>query len=885
MSCVQEIIDAAKKAGVVLDNQEAQEVFDVLTERLQKRVENAGEGEELEVFNLAREIAKQARINAVMQKRNRLLNAKAYADIMRFVSESDDPAEALSAIMVGSFRYAESGQNSVDARQQAIMSKHAGEMLAALTNERLDKLFVSKELEPLVFEAMFDPEGFDVNVAGGKEAKRIAEIIQITQKRMLKRKNQQGAMIAELKNYAVRQSHDPILLRAGAKTDAELDAARASWVEYMLKPDVLDPKTFENKPPTKNGEPYTNEQFLGDMWDNLVSGQHSKVDELRGDDGQPDSLASFTGPANLAKKLSQSRSIHFKTGKAAHAYMKKYSRMSLADAVLNGITHDAQAIGLMERFGTNPRAMFDRIKQDLKDVNKNNANRIDKIVKRETSFIGNINHQFSELDGTTRARGAARPVMFGADFAGIAAGWRMLQNMSKLGMATITSFSDIASKASFINSRTDRGIFTSYARAFSDVFRNYSSKDQKRLAFLLGVGVDGYNGDVFARFGANDSGPGKLAKAHNIFFRLNGMNYWNNAQKVGVAKMLAADLATYADTGFGDIPAATRFDLQRYGINETEWNLMRQMQLTAIDGNKYMTSSGVDALSDSDIAQAALAKVNETRKRKLKQPTQAMIDKYRDDLSTKIATYLTDAADTAIPTPGAKERAIMNQGTARGTIIGEALRAIMQLKGFPITIVSKGMAGQYYSKKQLAGMAPNEKQFSSSGMVGLAQMMVGATMMGYLSVQLKEIVKGKEPLEVFSDETALNVELLTKAMVQGGGMGIYGDFLFGEYNKYGQSLSQGLLGPTFGSIDDIHRIYSNVLSGDVEAITRNATRFAVSNTPGYNLFYTKTALDYLFIYGLMERANPGYLRRMERRMKRDMEQEFYFPPSRYANTF
>ena len=67
----------------------------------------------------------------------------------------------------------------------------------------------------------------------------------------------------------------------------------------------------------------------------------------------------------------------------------------------------------------------------------------------------------SELDGTTRARGAGRPVLFGADFAGIAAVWRMLQNMSKLGMATITSFSDIASKASFINSRTDRGIFTS----------------------------------------------------------------------------------------------------------------------------------------------------------------------------------------------------------------------------------------------------------------------------------------------------------------------------------------------------------------------------------------------------------------------------------------
>ena len=881
MSCVDEILEAGRKAGIVFEEGEAEAVFDILNERLQKRVENAGEGEELEVLSLAREIAKQARINAVMQKRNRLLNAKAYADIMRFVQQSDNPAEALSAIMVGSFRYAEGGMNSVDARQQGIMSKYAGELLAALHKERLDKLFLSKELEGKVFQAMFDGDDFDVDVAGGPEAKRIAEIIQITQKRMLKRKNQQGAMIAELKNYAVRQSHDPILLRAGAKTSEELKAARQSWVEYMMRPDVLDPKTFENKPPTRDGEPYTNEQFLADMWDNLVSGQHDKVDALRGDDGSIDKLEGFKGPANLAKKLSQSRIIHFKNGAAAHAYFQKYSRMSLSDAVMNAIQHDAQSIGLMEKFGTNPKSMFERVVDDIKKMNKDDAVKIDQIVKKERS----LTNQFKELDGTTRARGAGRPVLFGADFAGIAAGWRMLQNMSKLGMATITSFSDIASKASFINSRTDRGIFTSYARAFSDIFRNYSSQDQKRLAFLLNVGVDGYNGDVFARFGANDSGPGKLAKAHNIFFRLNGMNYWNNAQKVGLAKMLAADLATYADRGFGDLPNATRFDLQRYDINETEWNLMRQMELEAVDGNKYMTSSGLDALPDSAIAQAALAKANQTRKRKLKQPTQAMIDKYRDDLSTKIATYLTDAADTAIPTPGAKERAIMNQGLERGTVLGESIRAIMQLKGFPITYISKGMTGQYYAKKQLAGMAPNEQQFSSSGMVGLAQMMVGATMMGYLSVQLKEILKGKEPLEVFSDETALNPELLTKAMLQGGGMGIYGDFLFGEYNKYGQTLSQSLLGPTFGSIDDIARIYNNVLSGDVDAITKNATRFAISNTPGYNLFYTKTALDYLFIYGLMERSNPGYLRRMERRMKRDMEQEFYFPPSRYANTF
>lgn len=876
MSCVDEVMAAAREAGINLLPDEAEEIIQVLNERLAKRVENAAEGEELEIFGLAKEIAKQARINAVMQKRNRLLNAKAYADTMRFVKASDDPAEALSAIMVGSYKFMQGGQNSVDARQQAIMTKYAGELVAALRKEKLDVLFKSGELDEKIYEAMFDPDTFNVEQAGGPEAKRIAEIIQITQKRLMKRKNGLGAMIGELKNYVVRQTHDPILLRDGARTDEQFKQARAKWVAYMMQDGVLDAKTFENKPPTKDGKPYSQEDFLGDMWDNLVSGNHQKVSALRGDDGKVDSLESFTGPANLAKKLSQSRVIHFKSGKAAYEYSKTYSRQSLAESVINGVTHDAQAIGLMEVFGTNPEAMFNRIINDLqKDASMVG---VDKVRRRQ----GRLNNQFREIDGSTRARGAGLPVAFGADFAGIAAGWRMLQNMAKLGMATISSFSDIATKAHFINTRTERGIFGSYAEAFSDIFRGYNSDEQKELAYLLSVGVESFLGDVHARFGANDSGPGAIAKAHQMFFRINGMNWWNNAQKVGLARMMSADLARYAGKSFSEIGDRTRFNLERYGITESDWNVMRSMDMRAVDGRDYITPSGIETVADSVIEAAALAKINATRKRPLKKATATMIQKYRDDLSTKISTYLTDSADTAIPTPGAKERAFMNQGTARGTIAGEALRAIGQLKGFPITMVMKGMSGQYQVSKQLGGG-------TKSGIYGLAQMMVGTTMMGYLSLTLKDILKGKEPSEAFSIENGLNIEVLTKAFVQGGGAGIYGDFLFGEYNKYGQTLTQNLLGPTFGSIDDIARIYGNVLeaveTGDTDPLVKNATRFAVSNTPGLNLFYTKTALDYLFIYGLMEKTNPGYLRRMERRMEKDMEQEFYFPPSQYAQKF
>jgi len=424
--------------------------------------------------------------------------------------------------------------------------------------------------------------------------------------------------------------------------------------------------------------------------------------------------------------------------------------------------------------------------------------------------------------------------------------------------------------------RTDRGVFGSYARAFGDIFSALkTTKEKQELAYLLNVGIENFLGDVHARFGANDSGPGMMAKAHQVFFRVNGMSWWNNAQKVGLARMMSADLANYSSRSFDEVPTRTRLNLERYGITADDWAILGQIEQKAVDGRNYLTPGAIEALDDSVVESLVLARANAILKRPRKKATPDMIARYKDELTTKLATYLTDAADTAIPTPGAKERAIMNLGTERGTVLGEAIRAIMQLKGFPITYVTKGLTSQYYAKQQ-AGQ---------SGAFGIAQMMIGSTMMGYLSVSLKDILKGKEPLEVFSEDYYLNPELLTKAFVQGGGAGIYGDFLFGEYNRYGQSLTQSLLGPTFGSIDDFARIYSDIRTGELSNAGKNTLKFAVRNIPYQNLFYTKMAVDYLFIYGLTEKVNPGYIRRMEKRMERDLDQEFYLPPSKYAVRF
>ena len=61
-------------------------------------------------------------------------------------------------------------------------------------------------------------------------------------------------------------------------------------------------------------------------------------------------------------------------------------------------------------------------------------------------------------------------------------------------------------------------------------------------------------------------------------------------------------------------------------------------------------------------------------------------------------------------------------------------------------------------------------------------------------------------------------------------------------------------------------------------------RLAKGNIPFANLFYVKGAMDYLVWYQLQEALNPGYLRRMERRVKRENDQEYWLAPSKLVAT-
>jgi hypothetical protein len=110
------------------------------------------------------------------------------------------------------------------------------------------------------------------------------------------------------------------------------------------------------------------------------------------------------------------------------------------------------------------------------------------------------------------------------------------------------------------------------------------------------------------------------------------------------------------------------------------------------------------------------------------------------------------------------------------------------------------------------------------------------------------------------------------AVLQSGGAGIFGDFLLGTQSRFGNSLLETLAGPLAGTVGDFAKAAGLTLHGDVAAGRDQAIRAAVNTTPFINLWYTRAAMDYLFLDGMREWMSPGYKRRMLRRMRKDYGQ-------------
>lgn len=244
-----------------------------------------------------------------------------------------------------------------------------------------------------------------------------------------------------------------------------------------------------------------------------------------------------------------------------------------------------------------------------------------------------------------------------------------------------------------------------------------------------------------------------------------------------------------------------------------------------------------------------------------------ILEDTREDVATRLESMLYDRMNYSVISPAARTAYLQTAGgQQRGTAVGELARTVMQFKSFPIAFWQNAVQQELYGRgaKKFRDMGAREA-------IGLTRLMIMCTLAGYLSMTAKDWAKGKKARPVDSVRTWI------ASASQGGGMGIYGDFLFGEANRFGGSAVETLSGPTGGDIADIVELLQSARDGNDPSA--KALRLVVNNTPFMNLFYTRLAMDHLFLFELQEQLNPGYLRRMEKRVEKDTGAQWMIRPT------
>lgn len=834
--CIDTIQAAAKAAGRELDLEELTELVGDLQARIKQLQATDGMlGLEEAAMRAADEMGNQVKLAAVIEKRNALLNARRRAELVGYIRStwSDRPDLGLESFLVGTNVARAGARRSVAAEQKQLSQAYIAGFLNDIEKEGLLPFLTRGDLDQDIADSLWRI-GMDKPLDGlSREAVSIAKIMQKYQEAARIDANRAGAFIRKLPGYVVRQSHDPYKLqRAGFK----------QWRDEILP--LLDERTFEAGSDVDG--------FLLATYNNLVSGVHLKV-------STPEPTG-FKGPRNLAKKVSAERVLHFKDGVAWDQYNKVYGTGSLREAFLGGLDRSGQSTGLMRRLGTNPEGNFEAALDELQLAFKEDP---EAMRRFQDDRRGMLKTRFAEIDGSAS-------IAVNHTGARVAANLRAWQSMAKLGGAVISAVTDLPVAASEMRYQ-GKGMLGSMGTLIGGMVKGRKPAEQREILSTLGVFFDSVRGEVVSKFSADDTLGGQMSKWQQRFFKLNGLTWWTDTMRSTAALMMSHHLAYNRALNWEQMNPDLRRTLELFDFDAGKWDLVRSTGAKLADGREYMTTQGIDDIPEADLAGYLTSKGRTVNA--------AAIGELREELRGSLRSYITDRASYAVIEPDARTRAMMRRGTQPGTVAGELLRFVGQFKAFPVAILQKSFGRELYGRGYQPGAYganPGREliQAMRSGngeKLGIAQLMLWTTLFGYGAMATKDLLKGREPRPADDPKTWV------AAMLQGGALGLYGDFLFGEANRFGGGLTQSLSGPTLGLIDGGYDLFARMRDGDDAAAA--SFRFAIQNTPFANLFYTRTAMDYLFLHSVQEALNPGALRRMERRIEKENAQQFLLRPS------
>jgi hypothetical protein len=536
-----------------------------------------------------------------------------------------------------------------------------------------------------------------------------------------------------------------------------------------------------------------------------------------------------TGSAHGRAKANQRqdhRFLHFRDADAWRAYNREFGEGNAWTAVLGYLDGMSRDIALMQRFGPNPNAGAEYARQLVQ--REAGLSRDPRAIRQAHSATRDMDTMHRHFTGQNNVPDHGKTALF---FGSV----RQVLSSAQLGGAMISALSDAnfgRLTAKYNGMESSRLI----RRQLSLI--NPANEADRQLAIRMGLIADEASQLLsgYARYFDDITASGWTQRMADATMRLSGLSGWTQAGRWAFGMEYLGMLADHAGKSLDELDPAIRNSLTRHGV-AGDWDRIRLGPIADHKGARFIDPSQFE---DQDLALRLLAGIRAE-------------------------------TEFAVPSVSLYGRARTIGNTAPGSIAGEFLRNTMLYKSFGITLMLT-------HGRRAAMQAGWEKKIGYAG-----SLILTSSAMGAMVIQLKDMLNGKDPRDMGS------AQFVFASLIQGGGFGIFGDFLFSDTNRFGGSFGETLAGPVASAATDAHRLtIDNLMQifeedglslGDVGA---DAMRAIENYTPiASSLWYTRLATQRLIFDQMRKQIDPEAEDRFDRAMRsreRNYGSEYWWEP-------
>ncbi|MCE2932047.1 MAG: hypothetical protein LW833_03685 [Hyphomicrobiales bacterium] len=697
------------------------------------------------------------------------------------------------------------------------------------TIERLRPTFAglkrSAVAEFEALEAAFDPNA-KVSPEAKAAARGVADAIEFLREAF----NSHGGNIARRENYVPNPAHNT--LKVGS-------AGEEGWVAFV-KPRLDRDQMLDWNTGQKLG-PNQLDRLLRDVYRTIAT------------DGKKDGPTSAAqGLGALAKRHAEQRVLHFKDATAWIEYDEKFGTgRGIFETWMDHIENMAHDAATLEVLGPNPRLMqrymLSLIDQwALKKVATGENGQEGKALRQNTArrdeariAKARLNALFAEIDSSNRV-----PVSLkAAHYASIV---RDVLTAARMGSALLSSFVDTGSAIMRLNFNGLPG-----SRYIADVAAGMANKELELTAAQMGFVADSAAMLVRQndRYGGETIRTGFFSRMSNAVITASGLRRWTEVHRKVFGMQIMAQTANMRGRAFDELDPAFRAMFERNGMGRKEWDMIRSVepgQYGNLSG-EFITGNEVRAIDSREAGRVA--------------------DLFQDAINREMDFGVLDYSP--------ETRSIIVGESKPGTLVGELRRFGGQFKSYPINQVMRLMS------------TIGAQGADASRLGWGVQTFLVMTALGMLSMQAKEIAKGRDPVTMDPTDPK-GGRAWAAAVLQGGGLGVFGDFVFQDQTRQGNSYAAILAGPAFGALE---KTFGDFLMANVQRAWKgepthfagDALYAAAGLIPGSNLWYARAAFERGVVDQLalmIDERTPQRFERIEREAQKNWGQSFWWEPGR-----